>query len=96
MDRVGGHLAALQRQEHAGGEERIEERERVADQAEAVAADLLGVIRVLAGHAHRLHLLADRDALADPGAGVDLAAGRSRPDRACPGTDSPARRRRRR
>ena len=60
MDGIGRHLAALEREKHAGGEERIEERERVAHQAEAVAADVLRVIQVLAGHTNRLHLLADR------------------------------------
>ncbi len=68
VDGVGAHLAALQRQEHAGGEQRIEERKSIAHQAEAVAADALRVIGVLARDADWPGLPADADVIANPGA----------------------------
>ena len=73
MDRVGRHLSALERQEHAGGEDRVEEREGVAGQAEAVAADRLGAVAELAGHPHRLDARAATQVVGDPDAVVRLA-----------------------
>ena len=46
-DRVGGLLAGSKRQQHAGGIQRVEEAERVADEHPAVAGDLLRPVRIV-------------------------------------------------
>ena len=48
-DGVGGHLAGLQRQQHAGGVERIEETEGIADEHPAMARHFAGAVGVVFG-----------------------------------------------
>ena len=68
VDGVRGHLPALQRHEEPGGEDRIEERERVAREAEAVAADRLRAVAELPGDPDRLHPRAAAQVVFDPDA----------------------------
>src|SRR5258706_14613202 len=56
---VRGHLAALEREEDARREQRVQEREGVADDAEAVAADPAGLMGEVARGPLRLELSAE-------------------------------------
>ena len=47
VNRVGGQFARSQREQHAGGIQRIEEAERVADQHPAVAGALTRAVRIV-------------------------------------------------
>src|SRR6185436_15402186 len=73
MNGIGRHLAALECEKHAGRKEWIEKRERVADQTEPIAANLLRVIRVLAGDPDGLHLFGVLHVVVDPRTRTDFA-----------------------
>ena len=57
IDCVGGHLTALERQEHARTVHRIEKPERIADQHPAVAGTAGGTIRVIGDDMHLANAL---------------------------------------